>query len=132
MTAVVVDASALTSALVGERARASELRQMLRAHDCHAPHLIDAEIGSALRKHVRSGAISEIEGLHALRAAGQVISRRYSHTGALGELAWTLRHALSFYDALYAALAARLRVPLITADARLTRATGLPCTVELV
>ena len=39
---------------------------------------------------------------------------------------------MTFYDALYVALAAALDVPLLTADARLARATGLPCQVELV
>jgi len=39
---------------------------------------------------------------------------------------------MSYYDALYAALAAALGHPLLTADARLARAPGLPCAVELV
>ncbi len=50
----------------------------------------------------------------------------------LAERAWTLRHNLSFYDALYVALADRLDVPLLTGDARLARAPGLPCEIELV
>ncbi len=35
------------------------------------------------------------------------------------------------YDALDVVLAATLDVPLLTADARLARAPGLPCQVEL-
>ena len=46
--------------------------------------------------------------------------------------AWTLRDNLTYYDALYVALAARLGYPLLTADARLARAPGLPCAVELI
>ena len=34
---------------------------------------------------------------------------------------------MSFYDGLYVALAAALAVPLVTADARLSRAPGLGC-----
>jgi predicted nucleic acid-binding protein len=38
---------------------------------------------------------------------------------------------MTFYDALYAALAARLDIPLLTSDERLSRAPGLPCRVEV-
>jgi predicted nucleic acid-binding protein len=63
---------------------------------------------------------------------GVLVAHRYPHVGPLGEFAWKLRHNLSFYDALYVALAARLGAPLLTADARLSRAPDLPCAVELV
>jgi predicted nucleic acid-binding protein len=45
--------------------------------------------------------------------------------------AWELRTNLSAYDALYVALAEQLDAPLVTADARLARAPGLRCVVEL-
>ena len=61
-----------------------------------------------------------------------LIDHRYPHTGPLGELAWTWRHNLSFYDALYVALAVALDLPLMTADVRLSRAPGLPGVIELV
>jgi predicted nucleic acid-binding protein len=48
------------------------------------------------------------------------------------ERAWQLRDNLSFYDALYVALAEGLGAPLLTLDARLTRAPGLRTEVELV
>lgn len=61
-----------------------------------------------------------------------LINHRYPHAGPLAELAWTWRGNLSFYDALYVALAVRLGVPLVTGDARLSAAPGLSCAVELV
>ena len=61
-----------------------------------------------------------------------LIDQRFPHTGSLAGAAWDLRDNVTFYDALYVALAAALDVPLLTADARLTRAPGLPCQVELV
>ena len=67
-----------------------------------------------------------------MRAARVLVDHRYSHFGPLGELAWTWRHNLSFYDALYVALAVLLDLPLITGDVRLSRAPDLACTVELV
>jgi predicted nucleic acid-binding protein len=50
----------------------------------------------------------------------------------LAPTAWGLRHNFSYCDALYVALAARLRAPLLTADKRLANAPGLPCEVELI
>jgi predicted nucleic acid-binding protein len=45
---------------------------------------------------------------------------------------WELRTNLSAYDALYVALAERLDAPLLTADARLARAPGPRCPVEVL
>ena len=39
---------------------------------------------------------------------------------------------MSFYDGMYVALAEARSVPLVTADAKLARATGLRCTTEVV
>jgi predicted nucleic acid-binding protein len=61
----------------------------------------------------------------ALYALDSVVSARYPH-GVLATAAWRLRHDLSYYDALYVALATRL------GDARLARSPGLPCAVELI
>jgi predicted nucleic acid-binding protein len=67
----------------------------------------------------------------ALRVSGALIDHRYPHAGALAQRAWTLRHTLNFYDALYVGLASYLNLPLLTADARIARAPGLPCQAEL-
>ena len=61
-----------------------------------------------------------------------MIDVRYSHDRSLCNFAWQLRNRLSFYDALYVALAVRLDVRLTTCDRRLANAPGLPCRVELV
>jgi predicted nucleic acid-binding protein len=128
----VIDASALAHALIGKTPAAAELRTALRATSCHAPHLIDAELGSVLRKRTRAGDITATHAATALRAARAVIDYRYPNTGALADLAWNWRDNLSFYDALYVALAIRLDVPLVTGDERLSKAPGLPCFVELI
>lgn len=127
----VIDASALAYAFVGKTSTAADLRTELREIRCHAPHLIDAELGNVLRKRARSGDITATEALTALRAARVIIDFRYPHTGALAEHAWLMRDTLSFYDALYASLATRLEVPLLTGDKRLSKAPGLGCDVEL-
>jgi predicted nucleic acid-binding protein len=43
-----------------------------------------------------------------------------------------LRDNLSFYDALYVALAQALQLSLLTADSKLARAPKLRCAVELI
>jgi predicted nucleic acid-binding protein len=128
----VVDASALVLALGGKADAAAALRARLASGRRHAPHLIDAEVGNVLRRHEREGLLSSEEAALGLRAAAVLVDHRYPHVGPLGQLAWTFRHNLSFYDALYVALAASLDLPLVTADARLSGAPGLPCAVELV
>ncbi len=57
--------------------------------------------------------------------------RRISHR-PLVERCWELRHAVTVYDAAYVALAEALEIPLLTADARLSRAPGLRCRVDLL
>lgn len=132
MTERVLDASALACALVGATPQAAELRGKLRRTVCHAPHLVDAEIGNVLRKRTRCGEIDPAEAQAVLGAVEGVVDYRYPHVGALSEHAWSLRDTVSFYDALYVALAVRLAVPLTTGDRRLGRAPGLPCEVDLV
>ena len=128
----VIDASALVLALTGKTPAADALRQRLPGTRRHAPHLIDAEVGNVLRRHEHSGRISTEEAQAALRAGSALIEYRYPHTRSLAELAWAWRANVTFYDGLYAALAARLGVPLMTADARLGRAPALGCQIELV
>ena len=43
------------------------------------------------------------------------------------ERIWELRHNLTSYDAWYVAIAEALRLPLVTLDKRLARATGPTC-----
>ena len=132
MTDAVVDASALVFALTTRSASAMTLSNRLGAIRCHAPHLVDAECGHALRGLVRRGELTAAQGHVALDAAAGLIDARFPHDRPLRDDAWALRHRLTFYDALYVALAARLDVPLVTADKRRANAPGLPCVVELV
>lgn len=128
---MVIDASAAVRAL-GPDAEAMALRGRIQDAACHAPYLFDAEVGQALRGRERAGQIDGASASAALVVLFALIDHRYPHVGPLADRAWSLRHNLSFYDALYVALAAELDLPLVTADARLGRAPDLPCTVELV
>ncbi len=127
---LVVDASALAYAVLGRGLRPAALRARLAAEDCHAPHLIDAELGSALRRLVLTNQLATDEAVSHLTAGPALIDHRYEMTDHLAREAWERRDNLSFHDALYAALAAALSAPLLTADSRLARSPGLGCDVE--
>lgn len=129
MTDRVVDASALVRRLLPTPARTTAQR-LAASTFWHAPHLIDAECGHALRRAVLRGEITAQEGRVALRTASAVVDRRHEHR-QLATIAWSLRNQLTYYDALYVALAVGLDLPLVTADRRLAKAPGLPCAVEL-
>jgi predicted nucleic acid-binding protein len=130
--AVVIDASAMVVALRGTSAAATALRSRLGDEICHAPHLIDAEVGNVLRRHALRGAIAVTDAEVLLIASAPLVDHRYEMTGALARAAWALRDNVSFYDGLYVALAVALAVPLLTADERLSRAPRLGCPVERV
>lgn len=131
MTEYVVDASALVAALTRKDAVGAALRRLIGSTRAHAPYLIDAEVGQALRSLERRGDITSDDAATALRALPALIDERFDHVPLLGP-AWQTRHTITFYDGLYAALAAALRMKLLTGDTKLTKAPGLPCEVELI
>ena len=119
---VIVDASALVAAVASTGSLGDRARAMLRGHRRAAPHLIDAEVGNALRLMVWRGELTDVAGASARLMAEHLVHRRHPFHGAISGRAWQLRHNVSFYDALYIALAESLRCPLITADRRIARA----------
>jgi predicted nucleic acid-binding protein len=95
------------------------------------PHLIDAEVGQALRRRVAAGRLGEDRADAALLDLVRMPLRRIDHIGLIHR-AWELRHNLSFYDGLYVALAEVLDVPLVTLDRRLAKAAGDATKVALL
>jgi predicted nucleic acid-binding protein len=93
-----------------------------------APHLVDAEVGHVLRRETLAGEIGAAGARAALEDLSDLPLRRASHRGLLAR-AWALRENLSFYDALYIALAERLRATLLTLDGRIAGAPGLRASV---
>lgn len=124
---IVVDASAAIAALLN----AGPARQALGSDQLHVPHLIDPEIASGLRRIVAGGAIAAGAGWHALDTWRRLGAVRYPAVGMLDRV-WELRGSLSAYDATYVALAEQLQCALVTADRRLSRATGIRCSVTAV
>jgi predicted nucleic acid-binding protein len=127
----VVDASVLVEFLVGGEHHAAARLVVMSGHWLWAPMLIDAEVGQTLRRKVRRGEISPTEAREAFdRLPGLRLQR--IPPDALVERAWQLRENVTFYDALYVALAEALGVPLLTCDQHLARAPGMAGTVELI
>lgn len=124
---IVVDASAAVSALLND----GQARQLLRSERLHAPHLIDSEIASALRRLVQQGGITAHDGWNALDAWRRIALTRYPVIGLLARV-WELRDNLSAYDATYVALAEKADCPLVTADARLSNAALARCSITVV
>lgn len=118
----VVDASVLVELLSdGQHKGVVEERLDAEEYALWAPHLIDAEVGHALRRSVRLGKLSADAAGRALWEVGDVPVERVEHE-LLVHVAWGLRDNFSFYDGLYVALALMLDEPLLTFDARLARA----------
>ncbi|WP_211224038.1 type II toxin-antitoxin system VapC family toxin [Pseudonocardia asaccharolytica] len=122
-----LDASAALAALLN----AGVARRTLGDEQLHAPHLVDAEVASSLRRRVAAGQV----GVEAARAALHTWQRlgmtRYPVVGLLGRV-WELRENVSAHDAVHVALAEFLDCALLTADARLSRAPGTRCSITVV
>jgi predicted nucleic acid-binding protein len=127
----VVDASVLVELLRdGGHAEVVEERLAAEEHTLWAPHLIDAEIGQALRRRVRSGDLDPGVAGEAIWEIDELPIERVEHE-LLVHVAWALRDNVSFYDGLYVALAMMLGEPLLTFDARLAR-TGVDVEIEVM
>ncbi|MGH9092123.1 MAG: type II toxin-antitoxin system VapC family toxin [Acidimicrobiales bacterium] len=124
---IVVDASAALSGLLNDGAA----RRSLAAEQLHAPHLIDSEVAAGLRRRAAANQFAAEDGWAALDAWRHLAVTRYALYPVLDRV-WQLRDNLSAYDAGYVALAESLGCPLITADARLSGASGISCPITVV
>jgi predicted nucleic acid-binding protein len=130
----VIDASVIVAVLAdAEHALWAETQLSTRGADrsLWVPHLIDAEVGQALRREVAAGRLGEGTADAALLDLVRMPLRRIGHIGLI-QRAWELRHNVSFYDALYLSLAELLGAPLLTLDSRLAKAAGGATAVEVL
>jgi predicted nucleic acid-binding protein len=97
----------------------------------HVPHLIDVEFVSALRRLTRFGGLAGNAAQRALDNFRDWTLERHDHGNLLPRI-WQLRDSISSYDAVYVALAESLGAPLLTCDAKLSRAHGHRARIELL
>ncbi len=130
---IVADASLVVELLLNrdEPAGMALKRHIDQGNEVCAPHLVDAEVGQALRRLVlRREAPAPRTSAH-LDVLIDLPIRRYAH-GWLLPRAFELRDNATVYDALYLALAEVLDAPLLTCDARLRDVPGCSATVEVL
>lgn len=116
---IIVDASSLTDYLVGRESALVAVEAALGAdteQPLHAPELVWPETLNALRRMARRGVISDGRATQAALDLAEVRLVCYPHA-PLRESVWSMRHALTAYDATYLAVALALEDPLLlTAD----------------
>ncbi|WP_017936018.1 type II toxin-antitoxin system VapC family toxin [Nocardioides sp. Iso805N] len=128
---LVVDTSAMLKALADQDFTARRLRRLFRDEQLAVPEVHDLEMVSAVAGNLRGGNLDPAAAETALAHHAALRLRRHSHRPLLSRI-WELRDNLSPYDASYVALAERLDARLITSDARLARAPGVRCPIEVV
>ena len=127
---LVVDASVLVVALADDGDDGDGARARLRGEKLAAPELIDLEVTSVLRGRLAGGHIDLRRAELALDDLSDVPLTRVPHRRLIARC-WELRSNLTVYDAAYVALAEALDATLVTGDARLARATGPRCPIEV-
>lgn len=128
---IVVDASVLATALADDAEDGDRVRARLRSQVLAAPELIDLEVASVLRRLVARGQLPVRRAEQALADLVALPMQRTPHVPLLSRC-WAHRDNITVYDAAYVVLAESLGAVLLTADARLSRAPGLQCAVELL
>lgn len=129
----VADASVVVELLLNrdEPAGVALRRRIDNGEEICAPHLLDAEVGQALRRLVLHRQATILRASASLDLLADLPIRRYAHPWLLPR-AFELRDNVTIYDGLYLALAEALRVPLLTCDAALSGVPGCEAVVEFL
>jgi len=105
---------------------------LLGEEELAAPHLIDSEVTHVLRSLVLRDSLNEEQGALALSGFTRLSIIRFPADWLRSRM-WALRHNLSAYDATYVALTEMSgATALLTTDARLAKAPGIQCDIELL
>ena len=127
---VVTDASVLVAALVDAGREGQWAESAVAEGDLAAPELVLVETTNILRRLEQAGEITRLEATSAHRDLLRLDLALFPFA-PFAERVWALRNNLSSYDAWYVALAEALGCPLLTLDARLSRASGPGCEIVI-
>jgi predicted nucleic acid-binding protein len=129
---IVLDASAAAFSLLDDGETGDRCRAALRADSQWlVPEQWLADVLSVIRGTFLGGKISPDHAADAVAAAA-AMDPVVVRTRLLAARIWELRGNLTTYDAAYAATAEQYRCALVTTDARLARAPGIRCAVNLL
>jgi len=129
---IVVDASAITELLLQTELGSRVERRLYRDDDVlHAPHLLDVEVLSAMRRLVRAGEVRVDRVREAIEDLGLLRIIRHGHLD-LAARAWQLRQNFTAYDAVYLALAESLDATVVTCDSPFGAAPGHSARIEVI
>lgn len=127
---IVLDNSALVMLLTDAGVVGKAIAGRIEGAELVAPNVVDLEAASALRGLLRGGKITKSLADRAMAQLPAFPLERVPQQRFLPRV-WELRENLTPYDAAYVALAEQLGAPLVTADAKLQRASGVRCAVEV-
>jgi predicted nucleic acid-binding protein len=128
--AVVVDASIVVALVASPSSVADDIARRISPAALHAPATLPVEVDSALRG-LALGRRLTVAQADAARQIAHGLPVELWPWHPLADRAWQLRENLSTYDAGYVALTEHLSAVLITGDARIARAAGTTCRVEV-
>lgn len=129
---IVIDTSVLVEALLPHGATTAQARGRLGEDpQWIAPDHLVAEVVSAIRGHRLAGRITESTAINSLLAFGEMRIVLRPTRPLIGRI-WELRDNLSVYDAAYVALAEAEGCALVTRDARIAKAPGTRCRIEVL
>jgi predicted nucleic acid-binding protein len=118
----VVDASVVLKWFVPEIHSDAARRLLAGAHQYVSPDLLFPEVGNAVWKKVRRGELTAEEGRRLVADVSGIAVETVSTRDLLIDAhALAVRTGLTVYDAMYLALAVRLRTEMVTADDKLGR-----------
>lgn len=131
---IVVDASIAIKWYLPEVYDTKALRLLSGHYILLVPDLLFPEVGSILRKRIRSGEMTDTEGEAVLQALGKLpLIVHPSWPLILSALEIAYRSSRTVYDSLYLALAVQENTKLVTADERLYNAlTSTPLAAHLL
>jgi predicted nucleic acid-binding protein len=127
---IIADASFLVMALGDDGPDGTRARERLHGEELAAPHLVDVEVTSVLRRSVLTGTVTEQRASQALRDLADLTMERVAHATLLRRV-WELRGNFTPYDGCYVAVAELFHAPLLTYDAKMANASGARCTFEV-
>lgn len=129
---IVVDASVLTDALIDDGPVGDAARAALTS-DPHwaAPDHLLIEVMSVIRGRALAGKLGPVRAREAVDTLSALVVDRVE-TGRLLDRMWQLRGSVTAYDAAYVAAAEILDCALVTGDARLAKASGVRCRIDLI